>query len=136
MTSSAKNLAARLGDILDPSHRTVIPTGADGFRPYNRDGVELPGMTWLPLSLEAGKKLDVFMLRMEPGAQSYPHEHTEAEQFLVMDGSLTDCDGTVYRAGDFVRLEPGSTHHSHTEDGCLLLVILRERNRNLGEDGS
>lgn len=129
--SEAKERAAQLGDILDASLRNVIPTGEENFRPYDRYGVELPGMSWLPLSLNEEESLDLFLLRFEPGAQSYPHEHTEAEQFLMMDGTLTDCDGHVFRTGDFVRFESGSKHHSTSQDGCLILVILRDQNRKL-----
>lgn len=134
--SEARKRAAELGDIVDPALRTVIATGImsgteDAFRPYDRYGVELPGMSWLPLSLNEEEQLDLFLLRFEPGAQSYPHEHVNAEQFLMIEGTLTDCDGHEFTAGDFVRFEPGSTHHSHSTDGCLILVILRGRNRSL-----
>lgn len=133
--SEAKERAAQLGDIVDPSLRTVIATGIaageEAFRPYDRYGIELPGMTWLPLSLNEDEKLDLFLLRFAPGGQSYPHEHMASEQFLVLDGTLTDCDGHVFQAGDFVRFEPNSKHHSHSDNGCLILVILRERNRPL-----
>jgi len=54
-----------------------------------------------------------FLLRMEAGAQSNPHEHMGFEEFLVIDGELIDCDGTTYRSGDFVRLMPGSRRKSH-----------------------
>ena len=55
------------------------------------------------------------------------------EEFLVMEGELVDCDGSSFRAGDFVRFLPGSKHSSHTPDGCTLLVILRGNNRALGD---
>ncbi len=129
--SESVERAKQLGNILDASLRTIISTDSDNFRPYDRYGVELPGMSWLPLSLNEEEKLDLFMLRFEPGAQSYPHKHTEAEQFLMLEGTLTDCDGHVFKAGDFVRFEPGSEHHSASENGCLILVILRDRNRPL-----
>ena len=131
--SEATKRAEQLGNILDPSLRSIISTAGGNFRPYDRYGVELPGMSWLPLSLNASENLDLFLLRFEPGAQSYPHEHTTAEQFLMMEGTLTDCDGHVFRSGDFVRFEPGSTHHSASENGCLILVILRDPNRPLNE---
>lgn len=133
--SEAKERAAQLGDIVDPALRTVIATGImtgeESFRPYDRYGVVLPGMSWLPLSLDTEERLELFLLRFEPGAQSYPHEHMAAEQFLMLEGTLTDCDGRVFKAGDFVRFEPNSKHHSHSVDGCLIMVILRERNRSL-----
>lgn len=129
--SEATERAAQLGDILDTSLRAIVETGSENFRPYDRYGVELPGMSWLPLSLNAEENLDLFLLRFDAGAQSYPHEHTAAEQFLMMEGTLTDCDGHVFKAGDFVRFEAGSEHHSVSADGCLILVILRDPNRPL-----
>jgi len=129
--SEATERANELGNILDTSLRSVIETSDGDFHPYDRYGVVLPGMSWLPLSLNAEENLDLFLLRFEPGAQSYPHEHTAAEQFLIMEGTLIDCDGRVFKAGDFVRFEPGSTHHSASQNGCLILVILRNPNRPL-----
>ena len=40
------------------------------------------------------------------------------------EGELTDDDGTVFKAGDFVRFEPNSEHSSFSENGCTALVIL------------
>ena len=74
------------------------------------------------------------MLRMDPGAVSKPHEHMGHEEFLILEGSLIDNDGTEYQSGDFVSLLPGSKHSSHTPGGCLLLVILRGNNRALDEN--
>lgn len=60
--------------------------------------------------------------RMEPGVWSEPHEHTGVEQFLVLEGELVECDGTVYKTGDLVWLKPGTQHTSHAPNGCLLAV--------------
>ena len=59
---------------------------------------------------------------MEPGAESVPHQHGGAEEFLMIEGELIDNDGTVYRAGDVVWLAPGTEHNSRTETGCLIAV--------------
>ncbi|MEQ8664573.1 MAG: cupin domain-containing protein [Rhodospirillales bacterium] len=131
----ARKLAAELGDILNPALRAIRRCDAADFVPYDRYGTVLDGMTWRPLSVDEDGDLDIYMLRMEPGAQSYPHEHVGAEQFLVLEGSLIDCDGTRISAGHFARFEAGSTHHSTTEEGCLLLVMLRTRNRRLDQVG-
>ena len=120
---------------LDPLLREIIHTDNGKFRPYDRYAAIVPGMHWLPLS---GKLLngeyECFMLRMDPGAVSKPHEHMGHEEFLILEGSLIDNDGTEYQSGDFVSLLPGSKHSSHTAGGCLLLVILRGNNRALDED--
>jgi anti-sigma factor ChrR (cupin superfamily) len=118
--------------MLDPDLRQIIATHGTDFLPYDRYGDPLPGMSWLPLSGEPlNGEFECFLLRMEAGAQSKPHEHTGFEEFLVMDGELVDCDGSRYRVGDYVRLLPGSKHGSSTPDGCLLLVMLRGNNRAL-----
>ena len=72
--------------------------------------------------------------RMEPGVWSSPHEHTGVEQFLVLDGELVECDGTVYRKGDFVWLKPGTQHTSYAPDGCLLAVHIETPERPIPDE--
>lgn len=121
--------------MLDADLRQITTTDSEGFRPYDRYDDAITGMSWIPLS---GDRLngtyECFLLRMEPGARSKPHEHTGYEEFLMLDGELIDCDGQVFRSGDYVRFQPGSKHSSHTEKGCTLLVILRGNNRALQAD--
>jgi len=118
--------------MLDTNLREIIDTSSDKFRPYDRYGATVAGMHWVPLSGEMlNGEFECFMLRMDAGAVSRPHEHMGFEEFLVLDGVLVDCDGSEYKSGDFVRLLPGSRHTSHTRDGCLLLVMLRGNNRVL-----
>ena len=81
-------------------------------------------MEWLPLSGGAEANKEVYLIRFSPGSRSHPHIHQGSEEFLVLDGELTDHDGMVFRGGDFVRFEPGSEHWSYSEKGCTLLVIL------------
>ena len=47
----------------------------------------------------------------------------------MIDGELQDADGKIFKKGDFVTFEPGSTHNSHTENGCLLIVFMRGINK-------
>ena len=121
--------------MLDTSLRQIIGTGSDQFKPYDRYGAAIAGMSWIPLSGETGNgSYECFLLRMTAGARSKPHEHTGHEEFLVVDGELIDCDGQVFSSGDYVRFHPGSKHSSSTVDGCTLLVILRGNNRPLRGD--
>ena len=107
-----------------PVLRKLIRTPERKFRAYDRYGKTLPGVEWLPLSggTEVGK--EIYLIRFGPGSRSHPHIHQGSEEFLVLDGELTDDDGMVFRPGDFVRFEPGSKHSSFSEEGCTLLVIL------------
>ena len=68
---------------------------------------------------------------MDPNAKSLSHIHTGYEEFLMMEGELTDPDGKTFKKGDFVTFEPRSTHSSHTKDGCLILVFMRGINQPL-----
>ncbi len=121
--------------MLDQKLRQILSTRTDQFKPYDRYGAPIAGMSWVALSGDlANGEFECFMLRMDAGAQSRPHEHTGFEEFLLMEGELIDCDGCSYQPGDFVRFLPGSRHSSHTPNGCTLLVMLRGNNRALSED--
>jgi anti-sigma factor ChrR (cupin superfamily) len=112
--------------------REIIATRAEGaFRPYDRYGSAIEGLSWLPLSRDETSDHDMFLLRFAPGARSRPHRHEGLEQFLVLDGLLVDDDGTAFQPGDFVRFASGSEHSSQSPEGCLLLVSIRGRNRPL-----
>ena len=114
---------------LNPDDRKVIKTGDVPYEPYDRYGFSNPAMDWFPLSGSADTGFETFLLKMKPGAQSTPHQHTRREEFLVLEGTITDCDGVTFSIGDYVKFKPGSKHHSHSEDGCILLVILTGQNR-------
>ena len=104
--------------------RSLIRTPDAKFQTYYRYGKTLPGVEWLPLSGGAEADKEVYLIRFGPGSRSHPHIHHGSEEFLVLDGELTDHDGMVFQTGDFVRFEPGSEHWSFSEKGCTLLVIL------------
>ena len=121
--------------MLDSNLRQIISTEPAGFKPYDRYGDPVDGMSWIPLSGELlNGKFESFLLRMDAGATSNPHEHTGHEEFLVLDGELVDCDGKVFASGDYVHFLPGSKHSSTTPHGCTLLVILRGNNRALTQE--
>ena len=44
-------------------------------------------------------------------------------------GELIDPDNKVFKKGDFITFEPGSSHSSYTKNGCLLLVFQRSKNK-------
>ena len=68
---------------------------------------------------------------MKPGAKSLPHMHKGFEEFLMLEGELIDPDNKIFKKGDFITFEPGSTHSSYTKEGCLILVFMRGINQPL-----
>ena len=62
--------------------------------------------------------------RMAPGTTTTAHEHIGDEEFVLLDGDLTDHDGYEYQPGDIVWLRSGTKHNSSTKNGCTLVVYL------------
>lgn len=106
------------------SARTVIPILESPFQPYDMEGPIQAKISWLPLRYE-GEGAGSYMMRMEPGAVTIPHTHVGYEDFLILEGTLTDSDGRVFQAMDFVSYAPGTKHNSWTDSGCLIVVFER-----------
>jgi anti-sigma factor ChrR (cupin superfamily) len=106
----------------DGERRRVVRTGSAPFLPYDLEGPVQPDMSWLPISYDRVAQRGSYLMRMEPGAATLPHEHPGFEDFLILDGDLVDSDGSVFCAGDFVSYRPGTRHSSRTRGGCLIAV--------------
>jgi len=117
---------------VNPKDRRVVNIAeAERFRPWTGDDGSATGQLILQLDEEQPLGIGFHVYRMEPGTVTDPHEHNGHEQFLVLEGELTDHDGTVYRQGDLVWLRDGSCHFSHSERGCLLAVHIAGPERPL-----
>jgi len=103
------------------------------FEPFDNYGVPIAGMSWHKISYNEKTGQGSYILKMEPGAKSLPHKHINYEEFLMLDGELIDPDDKIFKKGDFITFEPGSSHSSYTKTGCLLLVFQRARNELLKE---
>ena len=101
------------------------------FEPFDNYGVPIAGMSWHKISYNEKTGQGSYILKMEPGAKSLPHKHINYEEFLMLDGELIDHDDKIFKKGDFITFEPGSSHSSYTKAGCLLLVFQRARNKLL-----
>ena len=100
------------------------------FVPFDNYGSPVPGMKWHKISYDKKNGgQGTYVLKMDPNAKSLPHEHTGYEEFLMLEGELTDPDGKIFKKGDFISFEPGSKHSSYTKDGCLILVFMRGINQ-------
>jgi len=103
--------------------RKTVNAHTTPFREYDMDGPVQPEMSWLPISFDRASGQGCYLMRMQPGAVTIEHEHAGMEEFLILEGELTDSDGRVFRAGDFVSYEAGTQHHSRSERGCLIAVF-------------
>ena len=99
------------------------------FEPFDNYGEVIPGMNWHKITYNKETGQGTYILKMEPGTRSLAHEHTNFEEFLMLDGELIDSDNQVFRKGDFITFEPGSSHYSLTKNGCLILVFQRSKNK-------
>ena len=101
------------------------------FEPFDNYGVSIAGMSWHKISYNEKTGQGSYILKMEPGSKSLSHKHINYEEFLMLDGELIDPDDKIFKKGDFITFEPGSSHSSYTKTGCLLLVFQRARNELL-----
>mgnify|MGYP001232766509 FL=1 len=111
------------------SKRKITDPFNVNFEPFDNYGSVIPGMSWHKITYSKETGQGTYILKMEPGAKSLAHEHTNFEEFLMLDGELIDPDNKVLKKGNFITYEPGSTHSSYTKDGCLILVFMREKNK-------
>ena len=103
------------------------------FEPFNNYGAPIPGMSWHKITYSEKTGQGTYILKMEPGAKSKLHEHTNYEEFIMLEGELIDPDDNILKKGDIVTYEPGSTHFSYTKSGCLILVFMRARNKAINK---
>lgn len=109
---------------IQSADRLVANVNDATFEPWiNADGSD-SGTAILQLNSDLPTGTGFHIYRMAPGTSSEAHEHTEHEEFFIIQGSLRDNDGTLYTQGDLVLLKKGTQHYSTTDDGCLLAVYI------------
>ena len=106
-------------------YRTVARFDKDNFEPMKLDGLPLAGTWWCNISYDEDTGQGSYLMIMAPDTWSNPHRHNGPEEFYMVEGDLVDCDGTIYRAGDFISLQGGSAHESHSPSGCKIVVTHR-----------
>ncbi len=115
---------------LDAKRQVVNALTAD-YRPYGLQGSEQSDILWHNISWSEETQSGFFLVRFKPGGVSIPHEHRGHEEFVILEGSLEDCDGRVYGVGDCISLQAGSRHSSRSAEGCTVAVFVRGGFRTL-----
>ena len=114
--------------------RQVIDIYDIEFKPFDRYGSPVPKMSWHIISYDQKKGQGSYVLKMDPGAQTVPHMHMGFEEFLIIEGELTDSDGTTFKKGDFVSFKPGTQHSSFSATGALIVVFQRGLNEAINQN--
>ena len=106
----------------DTPKREITNIFKASFKPYDMEGPLQEDMSYIALTHNRhGDGQGVYVIRMEPGAETIAHTHSGNEDYLIIEGDLTEPDGKVLGPGDFVHQDPGTYHNSRTENGCLLI---------------
>ena len=81
--------------------RIVASANGEGFRPYDRYGTPIKGLSWLPLRFDAETGMGSFLIRFEPGAASLPHEHGGVEVISrAHDGAVIAIKPALFEVGE------------------------------------
>ena len=110
------------------SKRIITNLNNIKFEPFDNYGSITAGMSWHKITYNKKTGQGTYILKMDPGAKSVPHKHSDYEEFIILEGELIDPDNKIFKKGDIVTYEPGSSHSSYTKNGCLILVFMRRKN--------
>ena len=105
--------------------RKVVNFRDAAYATYSLQGKPQEDISWHNISWSEADQSGFFLAKFEPGAVSIPHKHLGIEEFIILEGELTDHDGWVYRQGDCVSLSAGSKHYSSSKEGAIVGVFVR-----------
>ena len=106
--------------------RRIANINTAKFEPWlTKDGKEI-GQSILQLNDAYPKGVGFHIYKMAPGFTTDAHIHTEDEEFFILEGDIIDNDGTRYEPGDLVWLKKGTEHNSYSENGCTIVVYIKE----------
>ena len=111
--------------------RTVVNYKDAPFEVYSLQGQPQNDIRWHNISWSDQDQSGFFLVQFEAGGVSIAHEHLGYEEFVILEGSITDHDGFEYRAGDCVSLKAGSKHYSTSKNGATVAVFIRGGFRTL-----
>lgn len=106
----------------DFAKAAIVDTTATDWQPS-----PVPGVWRKRLDLvgpkESGRVTSI--VRFDPSARFPEHGHPDGEEILVLEGTFSDQTGD-YPAGSYLLNPDGFRHAPYSEEGCTLLVKLRQ----------
>lgn len=106
-----------------PAGRIIHDINDRDWQPMMIAGKRHPGFWIIPIVDDEQGQWTGYWMRLDAGARSLLHTHTSTELLLIMDGVYTDQDGTDFTARQVVTYPAGTSHWSHSREGCTVLVI-------------
>ena len=101
-----------------PGDDIIVRAGESDWQPIAVDGVRVRR-----LFVDPAADRVTMLVRMDAGTAYPAHRHGGVEECFVLEGDLYGPDFEM-KAGDYQRLEGGSTHGVQgTRAGCLLFLI-------------
>jgi hypothetical protein len=66
-----------------------------------------------------------WLVRVATGGKYLEHRHVGQERGLVLQGRLQDNAGRLYRVGDFLEMDAGSSHELHVKsrESAITLIV-------------
>lgn len=93
-----------------------------------------PGIKIKMLWHDEASGASTILFKFEPGAKTPRHEHTALEQTFVLEGGLSDHDGTI-RAGNYAVRIAGSVHQAQAlPEGSVHIAFFSGKNRMLDNE--
>jgi quercetin dioxygenase-like cupin family protein len=82
----------------------------------------VPGVEKKQLLIDRKSRTESYLLRLAPGAQLPPHQHSKTEECLMISGDLTIGE-EQYGPGDYLAVPAGIMHPAiFTRDGALVYI--------------
>jgi len=107
-------------------HRKVVNIDDAKFQVWEAETGTDTGQSFFQLNSSNPDGVGFHLFRMAPGTTTDSHRHTGDEEWFMLEGDLTDNDGTRYKAGDLVWMKEGTEHNSYSENGCTLVVFIEK----------
>jgi anti-sigma factor ChrR (cupin superfamily) len=100
-----------------PHGYTILGSDDSAFHP-----LPYPGISMRLLNVDRDRQTFSCLMRFAPGARLPAHPHAEAEECIVLEGTLMVGDVRM-RAGDYQRVEAGVNHVEQWSDTGGLAFI-------------
>ena len=128
---SAKSAVEPVGQRTRPTEKQTTIVDVNNM-PWQE--TPYPGIQMKMLWHDEASGASAILFKFEPGAKTPLHEHTALEQTYVLDGGLSDHDGTI-SAGNYAVRIAGSVHQAQAlPGGSLHIAFFNGKNRMLGDE--